>query len=208
MSDWIRSQWDYFVITPPAETPISVTEAKAFMRIDFDTDDTLIGNLIEAAVECGQSITRLVFIKTEFRTFRNGFGEVRSFTAGGELPLVLRKSPFIATTLFTYKDADNVVVTLIKDTDYFEEIVADYSKVRPEDLWPFDNKSRVQSIIIEFEAGFENAAAVPQDIKTALLQHVTFLYENRGDCDCACDDKSAASSGAMAIYQKRRILEI
>jgi len=196
MSDWIRSQWDYFVITPPAETPISVTEAKAFMRIDFDTDDTLIGNLIEAAVECGQSITRLVFIKTEFRTFRNGFGEVRSFTAGGELPLVLRKSPFIATTLFTYKDADNVVVTLIKDTDYFEEIVADYSN------------SRVQSIIIEFEAGFENAAAVPQDIKTALLQHVTFLYENRGDCDCACDDKSAASSGAMAIYQKRRILEI
>ena len=206
MSDWLRSQWDYTVITPPTESPITLAEAKAFMRVDFADDDTLIQSLIDTAVECGQKITRRVFINTEFRTLRNGFGEARTFTSGGELPLVLRKSPFISTTLFNFKKTDDTVVVLVKDTDYFEEIVADYSKLRPEDLWPFDNKRRVQSITIEFTAGFANAAAVPQDLKTALLQHITALYENRGDCDVA--GESSIPSIAMSIYQKFKIMEL
>lgn len=205
MSDWVRSQWDYFVITPPAETPISLAEAKDFMRVTTTDDDALITNLIVAATECGEKLSNRIFVTTGFRTFRNGFGERRQFSSGGRLPVVLRRSPFITSTLFKYKK-DTSEITFVKDTDYFEEIVGDYSKLRPEDLWPSDNKQRVQSLTIEFDAGYGAATDVPQDIKTALLQHVTFLYENRGDC--GCDQQSAIASGAMFIYQKYRIMEV
>lgn len=205
MSDWVRTQWDYFVITPPTDTPISLSEAKTFLRIDTDDDDALITSLIEAATECGQKLSNRIFVTTEFRTFRNGFGERRDFTSGGKRPLVLRRSPFISTTLFTYKN-DTTIVTLVKDTDYFEEVVSDYSKLRPEDFWPSDNKRRVQSLTVEFNAGYGAPTDVPADLKNALLQHVSFLYENRGDC--GCDQQSAIASGAMVIYNKYRIIEV
>lgn len=204
MSDWVRNHWDYIVVTPPASTPITLAEVKEFLRIDTSDDDALLTSLIEAAVACGEGITRRIFITTGFRTFRNGFSETKNFVQGGELPIVLRKSSLIDTTLFTYK-TDSGTTTLVKDTDFFEEIVNDYSKLRPEDMWPSDNKERVQSITIEFDAGYgPDASDVPADIKTALQQHVCFLYNNRGDCN----DTSAKNSGAMFIYLKYKIMEV
>ncbi len=205
MSDWLRAQWDYTVITPPEDDVVTVEKAKEFMKIDFADEDTLIASLITAATELAQKITRRVFLTTGFRTFRNGFGESRHYTSGGELPIVLRRSPFIASSLLKYKTATGET-SLVKDTDYFEEIVGDYSKLRPENFWPTDNKQRVQSVTIEFTAGYGDDTDVPEDIKLAILQHVNFLYSNRGDC--GCDEASASVSGAMNIYQKYRIIEV
>lgn len=205
MSDWVRAHWDYFVTTAPTETPISLAEVKSFLKIDLTDDDDYITDIIIPGVTlCAESITRRVMIDTEFETFRNGFGEDRSFQTGGERPIVLRKSPYISTTSFTYK-TDSGTSTLTENTDFFVEKTQDYTKLRPEELWPSDNKTREQSIIVKFKAGYADAASVPADLKQALLEHSGFWYNNRGDCSC---DEAAGASGATAIYQKYRILEV
>lgn len=206
MSDWSRAQWDYFVTTAPTEEPLTLAEVKDFLRIDITDDDTYITNTVIPGVRlCAESITKRIMISTEFETFRNGFGEDKSFRTGGKRPIVLRKSPYISTTSFTYK-TDDGTSTLTENTDFFVEKVGDYSKLRPEDLWPSDNKRREQSIIVKFRAGYADAASVPKDLKQAMLQHSGFMYQNRGDCECDID--SATSAGAMGIYQKYRILEV
>ena len=204
MTDWIRAQWDYTVVTVPAESPIALDRTKDYLRIEDDADDVLIQELIDAVTLCGEAMSQRVFITTKFRTFRNGFGETRNVTSGGKRPIVLRKSPFIASTLFTFK-IDGGSTTMVLDTDYFEEIVEDYSKLRPEtEFWPTSNKERVQALTIEFNAGYGAEGDVPADLQNALFQHVAYLYENRGD-EILTASQTAIASGAKFIYDKYRI---
>ena len=63
----------YSVVTPAASEPITLTEAKNFLRVDGTDDDTLISALISAAREMCESYCRRILVTTTIDEYFDGF---------------------------------------------------------------------------------------------------------------------------------------
>jgi hypothetical protein len=55
------------LVTPPAEEPVTLIEAKLHLRVDFDDDDTLIASLITAARQAAETLTGRQFITARWK---------------------------------------------------------------------------------------------------------------------------------------------
>jgi len=61
------------IVTPPAEEPVTLTEAKNHLRVDLSDDDSLISALIVAAREHAEAITRRAFITQTLKLSLDAF---------------------------------------------------------------------------------------------------------------------------------------
>ena len=50
------------LVTPPAEEPVSLAEARLHLRVDFTDDDALITSLIAAARQAAETLTGRQFV--------------------------------------------------------------------------------------------------------------------------------------------------
>lgn len=162
------------IITPPASEPVSLAEAKLFLRIDHNNEDALIATLIGAAREaveagCGRAlITRRV---------RESLDIWRRDAVNGAVLGLGPVTNVIAVRLL----ADNGSQSVIEPDRYRLEGTYD----RPRLVFPPGLPATLRSaggIEIEYDAGFEdNAADLPLALRLATLQIVAALYEARQD---------------------------
>lgn len=160
------------IIAPPASEPVSLAEAKLFLRIDHTSEDALITTLIGAArgaVEagCGRAlITRRV--RESLDIWR------RDAVGGAELGLGPVTS-VVAVRLIASTGAQSV----IDPARYRLEGAGD----RPRLIFDAGVPATLRSaggIEIEYDAGFAaNAADVPVALRLATLHIVAALYEAR-----------------------------
>jgi uncharacterized phiE125 gp8 family phage protein len=69
-------------------------------------------------------------------------------------------------------------------------------------VWPTTILRRLNGIEIEFEVGMAaDAAGVPHEVKQAVLEYVSVLYENRGD------EKPAIPVSALSLVEPHRIFK-
>lgn len=61
------------LITPPAGEPVSLQEAKAHLRVDFDDDDGLIQALIAAARQAAETITNRQLMSARWKLVMDSF---------------------------------------------------------------------------------------------------------------------------------------
>lgn len=210
--------YTYDLIVPPAIQPVSLDLVKQYLNIRLaDTSkDTLINLFIASATQYAENLTRRDFIGRTYRTFRD------FFTAGQEVFIdqffsgenyynigwLLRRSPLISVESVSY--LTDGVVTLIADTVYYNTFEKDYSSIilNEGESWPSDKDITMQSIIIDFRVGFGDLqVAVPAEIQNAILQIISALFNNRGDCSQsgACDCATLAPIGAKSILMQNRI---
>lgn len=160
------------LVSAPAATPISATEAKAHLRVDHSDEDTLISSLIDAAVaylDARGVLGRAMVTQSWAEWVSNAPGHVR-----------LTVGPFQSLTSVEYYDTDNALQTATLGN--FETwLDGDFVRVKPKSgqSWP-NAYSRPDAIKITYVAGFGDAGSdVPQGIRQALLLLVGHWYENR-----------------------------
>jgi len=160
----------YQITVEPAEEPITLTEAKAHCRVDWDDDDTIITAYITAARKFCEHYTNRVFITQTWRQNENVFNE----------PIMLAVNPVQSITSVKYYDTDDSQQTL-SSSNYQVDIASDEARIYEgvSAGYPSISLDVINPIEIIMVSGYGLAAAVPEDIKSAIKIMTDFFYENR-----------------------------
>jgi len=155
------------VISPPDEEPVSLSMAKSYLRLGHSGEDDLVAGLIQSA-------------------------RARLEQAGGlalgrqRLQLVWRKWPtamsVAGTRLLKTPVTEIISVNLLEgDTheDYTDRFQLDCGRLRLRPWSVLPALACDAQVEVTFEAGFSNAASVPEDLKEALLRLIAAMYGDR-----------------------------
>lgn len=157
-------------VSPPVVSPVTRDELKLHARVDGNTEDDLLDDLIATATAFLDGKDGLLGRCLITQTLRLSLG---AFPAEVVLPL----PPAQVVTSVTYLDADGIEQTLAPSA--YRVIGGDPGKVFPVDSWPA-TKADPEAVKIEFRAGYGDLASdVPAPIKRAILEHCTLAYETR-----------------------------
>jgi len=197
--------YTYEVVTPPTTTAITPDDVRAHAHINIDPSitDAYITSVIKAATTFAENYTKRIFINTTFKTYRDYFSDC----------IELRRSKFQSLVHFKYLIGD--LLFAVDNSLYYVTNEKDYSKIilKTDKSYPTDIEKRVQAIEIQFVAGYgASGSAFPsdaEDLKIALLNHVTYLFENKGDCDLTSLEniEDAMPNTTRLIYNQHRIIE-
>lgn len=147
------------VITPPAVEPITLTEAKLWLKVDGDAENDLIEVLISAAREVAEHYTNRKFITT---TVAETFGVNETFT----LSLGTLQAVTIVTVDGQTLDEGEYEVTT---DDYGCKVVV-------------FNTAPASAPTITYTVGYGDAASdVPKAVIQAMQLTIAEFYENRAD---------------------------
>lgn len=162
---------DYYqVLSGPLAEPVTLAEAKSHLRITHNADDTLISSMITAARIFGQKYCNRIFTETSILCQFGGV-DVSNFETYQFIQV--RRCPLISiNSLEIYTGGAYTVSTdyLLKDSNGFPRILFNNGIESDNDA--------IYPIQITASFGYQT---VPEDLKAAVLCHVAFLYENRGD---------------------------
>lgn len=173
--------------TPPAEEPVTLAQAKAWLKVETDDEDALIAALIPAARARCEWHTGRAFVTQGWTLWLDRVG------ACVELPL----PPLIDVVSVTLYGADDAAQVLADDQYRVDVpggrllLTAALAGFRPRD-----------AAAIAFTCGYGNAADVPGPIASAILLLVAQLYEHRGDNAAPMPDQ------ALALLAPYRVMKL
>jgi uncharacterized phiE125 gp8 family phage protein len=144
----------------PASEPISLSEAKTFLRIDGTDEDALITEMISAARIAAEEQTGKSLISQSWQVMYDDCPP----------PVVPLAHGPVQSVTSVKSIAENVSETVIAATSYhlnaLQELV-------------FESVPSGHQIVIEYVAGFGAASDVPANLVQGVLLHVANLYEHR-----------------------------
>lgn len=148
----------------PAIEPVSLEEAKQFLRIDHDAEDSLIQGLIQAARQLCEATVRRRLIRQRLRLVSDDLHAVHRLPAG------------------PVRQVETVAVI---DAAGMAEILPESAYVISGDrlaclkVWPAPRRP-VGSFRVDYEVGYGDIPdAVPQALRQGIRMLVAHWYENR-----------------------------
>jgi uncharacterized phiE125 gp8 family phage protein len=160
------------LLTPPAVEPLSLAEAKAWLRVEHDDDEALIAALVSSARTHVEALTRRALIAQTWRLVRDAWppnGRLEIYPAPLRQVLVARVYDAAGAT----QSIDPQAFTI--DNAAAPSVIAFAPRALPQP------GRAVAGIEIDLVAGYgTTASAVPEPLKQAIRQLVAQWYENRG----------------------------
>ena len=173
--------------TPPAAEPVTLSQAKAWLRVESgDDEDALITRLIGAARARAEWHTGRAFVTQGWTLWLDGIGD-------GNVALPL--PPLVAVTSVTLHGTDDGATVL--DAAGYQ---VDAPGGRLVFAAPHPGLRAVNGVSIAFTAGYGDAASVPAPVRTAILQTIAWLYDHRGG-----DGLPDAALALLAPYRAVRL---
>lgn len=163
---------DYYTRENSAEI-ITLSTVKRYLRINLAIaeEDSFLTSLIFTTTEWGERYTNRIFKQVNFE----GFFQELSTTQYDQNFLQIRRSPLNTVTSVEIKTDSGYVPY----TDYKLKFLSSFSRLLFTESITYE-KNEPYPIKVNFSAGYENT---PEQLKTAILSHIAFLYENRGDTE-------------------------
>jgi uncharacterized phiE125 gp8 family phage protein len=171
------------LVTPPTEKPVSLVEAKAHLRVEHSEEDTLITSCIAAAtarIDGRNGWLRRALISQTWKLYLPWFPVARC--------IALPMPPLQSVTSIKYQDGSDVEQTFSSGSYQVVKTEDEgYIYLKTGESWPGATFERPDAVKIEFVAGYGAAAAVPENIKQAILIEVGALYKEKGDDEIKAD---------------------
>lgn len=182
------------IAVQPIAEPVSLDEAKLFLRVSDTSEDDLISSLITSARSYCEVCTRRCFMTTTFDYYLDSFGTIsggyfnrlnrQNPTLTNFLPntgyISLPRPPLQSVTSIRYYDTQDVLQTvntsayIVKlGSEGIGAVTVQYGSLFPIAL------SQIDSVIIRFVAGYTSVDTVPEGIKTAIKFLVNHWYSHR-----------------------------
>lgn len=154
----------------PVTEPISVSEAKAQLRITDASEDVLIGVKITEARQMAENELRRSLITQTWQLTLDSFPDVI------ELPY----PPIIGVSSVQYIDSVSGTLTTLSAGSYKLDARSTPARLVP--AWDYDwptPRAEVNAVTVTYTAGYGAAAAVPEAIKGWIRLMVGHLMEHR-----------------------------
>ena len=196
--------------TEPASEPITLAEAKSYLRVDSSGDDALITSLIVSARKlCEEHMQRAIMSQT-LQLFLDSTIDIDDPLWEGtrtgpylnyyknyiDLPMPIVSS---VTHVKTYDDSDNA--TTFANTRYYVDKARQPARVVLRTGETLPTALRVANAIeVQYVTGYASANAVPEPIKVGIYQVLTYLYEHRGDMYEGKTSLPSTASKVLAPY--------
>jgi uncharacterized phiE125 gp8 family phage protein len=160
------------LITPPAAEPLTLAEAKAWLRVEHDDDDAVIAPLIAGARSLVERETSRALITQTWRVVRD------TWPASGRLDVL--PAPLRQVLAARVYDAAGVAQTI--DADMFTLATGGAPGVLGFSPGSLSQPGRaLAGIEIDIEVGYgADGSAVPEPLRQAIRLLVAHSYENRG----------------------------
>lgn len=183
-----------FMVQGPQLEPISVAEAKLFLRVDDDAENDVVAALITTARLHVERLTRRIMLAQSWRLYLD------DLPPDGLVELGI--GPVRTVSEVVLYDANGVAVT-VPAADYVVDVTAIPARIkfrsRPGILNGLGGKRALNGYEIDFIAGFgETTLQVPHDLRHAVLMLVAHWFENR----------SAVVSDASPVFTPKGVREL
>lgn len=161
------------IVTAAANPPVTLTEAKAHLRVDFTNDDTLITTLINVAAEYAENRLGRALITQTWDLYLDEFPSKTII----EIPF----SPLQSITFVKYYDKDNVLQTWAT-SNYDVDTISEPARVIQSNTgnsFP-STYNRPNAVNVRFIAGYgATSVNVPEIIRAGIKLLISHFYENR-----------------------------
>lgn len=181
------------LITPPPEiekSAVPIDDLKRHLRVETRDEDTLIDSLGIAATKAldawqgtlgGHCLVEQTWSES-FDRFPCGESWPCRDLRTMQNVLRLRLFPVIEIVSVKYYDSAAVLQTVSPSayrilSDALGAFVASIPGAASP--WPSSTQCRADAVIVEYKAGYGEAADVPEPIRQAIRMHVAHMYENR-----------------------------
>ena len=159
-----------YLLAAPAAEPLSLTDAKNFLRVEHDADDAIIAALVSAARNHVEALTRNALIAQTWRLVLDRWPD------GGRI--TPRIGPLRALAAVRVFSGSGEASTIDPETFVIDRAAG----VIAAPGWSLPAPGRgVAGIELDIEVGFgEVSSDVPQILLQAIRMLVAHWYENRG----------------------------
>lgn len=153
----------YKITKPPETEPITLEEAKKYLRVPHDEDDSLIELNISQARQAVESSQNRAIAKQTIRQFLDKF-------PNDNQPIILAKPPL--------KELKSFKLNGEEYNDYVLDDKQEPALIYPKNEWT-EIETKPNIIELEFEAGYEKEE-IPKTTIAAMYQFLAHFYEVRG----------------------------
>ena len=164
------------IVTAAASEPITLTEAKNFLRVDHSDDDTLISALITASRQMCEEYTRRILVTTTIDEYFDKFPMNRWENLSNLI--YLSRGPVASITSVKYVDEIGSEVTITSD-QYIIDTISEPARIQSTAGW-FAAAGVVNQVIVRYIVGTD-VSSIPKPLIQGMMLVISDLYDQRND---------------------------